>query len=99
MTSFISWNCQCFKNKRHEIRELISNYGPICLAFQETYLKTNDTFTRGSSCFRKDFCHASKATGGITVLVSNNFPHSTISLNTTIQVLAVQIHIHQLIAV
>ena len=82
MTSFLSWNCRGFKNKQHKIQELISDHGPICFAFQEIYLKTNDTVTiRGYSCFKKDVHHASRATGGIAMLVSNNFPHSTISLN------------------
>ena len=100
MTSFISWNCRGFKNKRHEIKELIFYHRPICFAFQETYLKTNDTVTiRDYSSFRKDVHHASRATGGIAILVSNNFPHTNIPLNTNLQALAVQIHIHQLITV
>ena len=100
MTNFISWNCRGFKNKRHEIRELISDHRPLCLALQETYLKIDDTATvRGYRSFRKDFNLASRATGGIAILVSNNFPHNPIPLNTTLQALAVQIHIRQLITV
>ena len=62
MNNFISWNYRGFKNKRHDIRELISDHRPLCLALQETYLKINDTTTvRGYSCFRKDFHLASRA--------------------------------------
>ena len=100
MNNFICWNCRGFKNKRHEIRELISDHGPICLALQETYLKINDTVSvRGYNCFRKDFHHPSRATGGIAILVSNNVPHTSIPLNTNLQALATQIHINQLITV
>ena len=74
MTSFISWNCRGFKNKRHEIQELISDHGLICFAFQETYLKTNDTVTiRGYSCFRKDVHHANWATGELLSLFPITF--------------------------
>ena len=69
MDNFICWNCRGFKNKRHEIRELISDHGPICLALQETYLKINDTVTiRGYSCYRKDFHHPTRATGGVAYM-------------------------------
>ena len=36
------------------------------------------------------------ATGGVALLVSNDFPHNHIPLNTNIQAIAVQIHIRQL---
>ena len=100
MTNFLCWNCRGFNNKRHEIRELISDHGPICLALQETYLKNKYTVTiRNYSIFRKDLHHCSRATGGTAVLVSNKFPHSPVPLNTNVQALAVQIHFRQLITV
>ena len=54
---------------------------------------------RGYSCFRKDFHHTERATGGVALLISNDYPHTPIMLNTNIQAVAVQIHIHQLITV
>ena len=67
---------------------------------QETYLKITDTVKIPDySCFRKDFHHCSRATGGVAILISNNFPHSPIPLNTNLQALAVQVHIRQLITV
>ena len=100
MTNFICWNCRGFKNKHDEIKELISYHRPVCFALQETYFKKNDKVTiHGYNCFRKDFHHSERATGGVALLISNNFPHTPVPLNTNIQALAVQIHIHQLITV
>ena len=98
MTNFISWNCRGFKNKRDEIKDIILDYKPICFAFQETYLKLTDSVTiRDYKCFRKDFHHAVKATGGVSLLISNKFPCTPVSLKTNIQAIAAQIHVHQLI--
>ena len=47
--------------------------------------------------FRKDFSHTGRDRGGIVLLVSNNFLHSPIPLNTNIQAIAISIHIRQLI--
>ena len=100
MANFISWNCRDLKNKRDELKDLISNHRPICFALQETYLKKQDKVTlRGYSCFRKDFHHSDWETGGVALLISNDYPHTPIILNTNIQAVAVQIHIRQLITV
>ena len=100
MTNFISWNCRGLINKRDEIREIISDHRPICFALQETHLKNNDKVTiRGYSIYSKS-CHSSeRATGGVALLVSNNFPHSPIPLNTSFYAIAVQIHIRHIISV
>ena len=95
MTNFICWNCRGFKNKWDEIRDIISDHRPIFFAFQETHLTKYDKVTFcGCSRFKKDY-HS----GGVTLLISNDFPHIHIPLNTNIQTVAVQIHIRQLITV
>ena len=100
MTNLISWNCRGLKNKRDEIRDIISDHRPTIFALQETYLKRTDKVNfYGYNCFRKDFHHSERATGGVALLISNDFPHTPIPLNTNIQALAIQIHIHQLITV
>ena len=100
MANFLSWNCRGFKNKRDEIRDIISDHPPICFAFQETFLWKEDKVTiRGYNSFRKDIDHTGRATGGVVLLVSNDFPHNPIPLNTNIQAVAIRIHIRQLITV
>ena len=100
MTNFISWNCRGCINKWDEIPDLISDHRPICFALQETHLKETDKVKiRGYSTFRKDSHSSTRASGGVALLVSNDFPHDPILLNTNIQAIAVQIHIRQLITI
>ena len=53
----------------------------------------------GYSTFRNYFHSSERATGGIALLISNDFPQKPIPLNTNIQAIAIQIHILQLITV
>ena len=100
MTNFICWNCRGFVNKRDEIKDMIPDFRPICFALQETHLKKNDKASvRGYSSFRKDSSSSTRATGGVALLVSNDFLHIHIPLNTDIQATAVQVHIRQSITV
>ena len=100
MANFLSWNCYGFKNKRDEIRDIISDYQPTCFAFQETFLRNEDkVIVRDYNSFKKDFNHTGRATGGVALLVSNDFPHSPIPLNTNLQAITIRVHIHQLITV
>ena len=97
MTNLIPWNCRGLMNKRDEIWDIISDYQPIIFAHQETYLKRTDKVTfHGYNCFRKDFRHSERATGGIALLNSNDFPYTVISFYINIRALAEQIHIHQI---
>ena len=67
---------------------------------QVLHLTLQDKVTfRGYSCYRKDFHHTERATGGVALLISNDYPNAPIMLNTNIQAVAVQIHILQLITV
>ena len=84
MTNFICWNCHGFKNKQDEKR--ISDHQPIFLELQETHVTKHDkVIFLDYSCFRKDYHSSERGTGGVALLVSNNFPHNQIPLNTNIQ--------------
>ena len=97
MTNFISWNCRGFKNKRDEIKDIISDHHPICFALQETHLTRTDKVTiRSYSTFREDFHSSDTATGGVALLISNDFPHNPIPFNTSFQAIAAQTHINHL---
>ena len=87
-------------NKRDEVRDIITEHQPIRFALKETHLRKNEQVTiRSYSTFRNDFHSSERATGGVALLISNDFPQNPIPLNTNIQVIAIQIHIHQLITV
>ena len=86
MTNFISWNSRGFKNKRDEIKNIISDHRRMCISLQETYLKQDDKLViRSFECFRRDFHHAAKAFGRLALLISNDFPNTQIGLNKNIK--------------
>ena len=79
MTNFLCWNCRDLNNKRHEIRDIISDRRPIGFAFQDTHLTKNDKVTfRGYSTFRNNSSSSERATGDVSLLVSNDFLHNPI---------------------
>ena len=62
-------------NKRHEIKNLISDHQPIWFALQETHFKCTDQVTVcGYISFRKDFHSSERATAGVALFISNYFP-------------------------
>ncbi|GFT03523.1 probable RNA-directed DNA polymerase from transposon X-element [Trichonephila clavipes] len=51
MTSFISWNCRGLRTRLADLKSIISTYQPVCVALQETFLKSTMTMqVRGYNC-------------------------------------------------
>ncbi|GBO00627.1 hypothetical protein AVEN_229258-1 [Araneus ventricosus] len=101
MVCLVSWNCRGFRTRACHIKDLINELNPICIAFQETYLKPADIARIKCDCLgRKDNENKSgRASGGIALLVFHNTPSSVITLNTNLQALAVRVMLSNLITV
>ena len=54
---------------------------------------------RGFNCFRKDCGDDGAVSGGVCIFASNDYPSTLHQLNTTLQAVAVRIHITRLITV
>lgn len=97
MNCLFSWNCHGFRNKLDELKTLIANHSPSCIALQETYLKPHDkSKIRRYGCIRKDNDSGERVSGGVALLISHNCPSTIIHLNTNLQAVAARIHMHQL---
>jgi exonuclease III len=98
--SLLSWNCHGFRQHISDIKDLINLYNPACIALQETFLQENvSAKLRNFTSFRKDYVHGERASGGVALLTSHDYPTHPINLNTDLQAVAVQIHIHSLITI
>ncbi|GBO21672.1 hypothetical protein AVEN_215020-1 [Araneus ventricosus] len=65
----------------------------------ETFLKPNAHLKlRGYNCVRKDN-DTDTSSGGVCLLTSNHFPSTTLNLHTSLQAVAVQVHIKTLVTV
>ncbi|GFV06930.1 hypothetical protein TNCV_2916901 [Trichonephila clavipes] len=100
MTSFISWNCRGLRTRLADLKSIISTYQPACVALQETFLKSTMTMqVRGYNCVRRDVDGDTSPTGGVCLFTSNLFPSNVVTLHTSLQAVAVRIHVHSLVTV
>ncbi|CAL1300058.1 unnamed protein product, partial [Larinioides sclopetarius] len=73
---------------------------PVCVALQETFLKSNFYFKlRGYSCVRKDVDSLTTPSGGVCILTSNLYPSSPFPRRFSVQAVAVQVQIRTLVTV
>ncbi|KAG5873327.1 hypothetical protein JTB14_005307 [Gonioctena quinquepunctata] len=92
MNSIIQWNCNGCIFHNGELKLLLSEIDPICVALQETHFKLNHPYSfRGYNIFRKDINHVIRAKGGVALLIRKDIPHSPLVLNTVLQAVAVRI--------
>ncbi|GFT03178.1 probable RNA-directed DNA polymerase from transposon X-element [Trichonephila clavipes] len=100
MTSFISWNCRGLRTRLDDLKSIISTYQPACVALQETFLKSTMTMqVRGYNCVRRDVDGDTSPTGGVCLFTSNLYPSNVVTLHTSLQAVAVRIHVHSLVTV
>jgi exonuclease III len=99
--SLLQWNCRGLRANFDEFH-LLTTTNPTIVCLQETYIKQTDKFN-----FR-NFDHFScpsppavdgRATGGTSILVKNNIPHSKININTTFQAVAIRVTLHKPITI
>ncbi|GFX36919.1 hypothetical protein TNCV_1174211 [Trichonephila clavipes] len=96
----ISWNCRGLRTRLADLKSIISTYQPACVALQETFLKSTMTMqVRGYNCVRRDVDGDTSPNGGVCLFTSNLFPSNVVTLHTSLQAVAVRIHIHSLVTV
>ncbi|GBM14721.1 hypothetical protein AVEN_130589-1, partial [Araneus ventricosus] len=100
MFTYLSWNCRGIRSKLHDIRTILNNFHPACFCLQETFLASNIPLKlRGYNCVRKDTDTGSHSSGGVCILTSNLYPSTPLTLHTTLQAVAVQVHTRALVTV
>ncbi|GBN08031.1 hypothetical protein AVEN_8247-1 [Araneus ventricosus] len=99
MANFVSWNWRGIKNKFSDLKDIINSHQPSIIALQETYLKPEDTISLKHYNLLHKHGIGNRISGGVALLISNSFPSSPLTLNTSLQAIAVQIHTHSLITV
>uniref|UniRef100_UPI003980AFAE endonuclease/exonuclease/phosphatase family protein n=1 Tax=Salmonella sp. s55004 TaxID=3159675 RepID=UPI003980AFAE len=92
----IQWNCRGIKPNFEEIELLINDFNPTLLCFQETFLKSTDDISFNNFCLKNYICNSNgKASGGVSILVKNSVPHSFITLQTSLQAIAISFTMHK----
>ncbi|GFV81271.1 CCHC-type domain-containing protein [Trichonephila clavipes] len=92
----LSW---VYRSHTDDVKDIIRQYHPVCVALQETFLKScHTTKIRRYGCVRKD-TEGPSVYGGVCIFTSLDVPSSTLPLRTSLQAVAVRIHSTSLITV
>ncbi|KFM64962.1 putative RNA-directed DNA polymerase from transposon X-element, partial [Stegodyphus mimosarum] len=100
MATLVSWNSRGFHRNLTDIKDIINAHHPVSFALQETNLKPEQPAKlRRFSFVRKDNIASERASGGVGLLTSLDYPSNTLSLTTSLQVVAVQINFNVVFSV
>ncbi|GFW64605.1 putative RNA-directed DNA polymerase from transposon X-element [Trichonephila clavipes] len=84
---------------KDDVKDIIRQYHPVCVALQKTFLKScHTTKIRRYGCVRKDM-EGPSVSGGVCIFTSLAVPSSALPLHTSLQAVAVRIHSKSLITV
>ena len=98
--TIIQWNCRGLKANYNEILILTSLYSPSIICLQETFLKTSDNITfKDFEMFNHIHEDCQKASGGTSILIKSNIPHSSLKLNTNLQAVAITATIRKVLTI
>ena len=92
----IQWNCQGLKANINELLLLLTEECTSIICLQETFLKQDDNINiRNYEMFIHTQDSGGRASGGVSVLIRNNIPHSKIDITTNIQAVAIKATLHK----
>lgn len=90
----IQWNCRGCIRSYCDIKMLLKKFNPICLCLQETHFGPEQPYSlKGYEIIRKDFENRAKKCGGVALFMRKGFRYSTLHLSTTIQAVAITVHV------
>lgn len=93
MTSnIIQWNINGFYSKYEELQLIIKDYNPIIICLQETNFnnKSNPTLHH-FNIFTKNRNSHIRSSGGVAILVNNNFPSEEITIHTDLEAIVISV--------
>ena len=96
--SVIQWNCRGLRPNFDELSSLIVKHNPLAVCIQYIFLKDTDDITvRGFNLYHEFQETENRASGGVSILVNEIIPQNIVTLNTTLQAVAVKVTSHKTI--
>lgn len=90
MAFLIHSNCRGLIHNLGDIQDITHNFSPVVFCLQETNLgSANRRFLKGFLVFRKDREHTSRLSGGVAIIIKNGTPVGHVTLNTSLEAVAV----------
>ena len=96
-SAILQWNVAGLVSKWGEARNFFSVLAPIIIALQETWFFPTDPYNfqlHNYTLYCFDQVGGERRHGGVALYISNDFSHSQIAINTTLQAVAWTIHIN-----
>lgn len=91
----IQWNCRGLKANLNELLLLLTQESPTIICLQETFLKQEDNINiKNYQIFSHIHDTGHRASGGVSVLIRNDIPHSKLNIQTNIQAVAIKATLH-----
>ena len=97
MSTLLQWNCRGLISHWAESKMFFLLLTPIVIALQETWLLPTDPYNfslSNYSLYRYDETDGERRHGGAALYVNNDFVHTEITLNTTLQAVACTIRLN-----
>lgn len=97
MARLLQWNCRGLVSKWAENKMFFLLLAPIIIALQETWLLPTDPYTFtlfNYSLYRNDETEGERRHGGVALYINNDYVHSQIPLNTTLQAVACTVRLN-----
>lgn len=92
--SLLQWNCNGLKTHFNDLKILIRNVNPFCIALQETNLLNSENRTlKNFKIYRKDSPNPNHGHHGVLLAVQESVYSEPISINTHLQAVAAKIHL------
>ena len=98
--SILQWNAQGIREKKEEVVEMIDEHKVNVIAVQETKLAEYNVFNLTNyNIIRRDGTFNHTPHGGVALFIHSGTPYNVIDLNTPIQAVAVQVHLHTTVTI
>ena len=95
MHFILQWNCRGLKPNYQDLQSIIRWRSPLLICLQETKLSPSTTCSiKGYGVFRKDVHSSTIAQGGVLVAAHHSLPTRQLTLQSSLQAVAVQVHIN-----
>ncbi|GBN40485.1 putative RNA-directed DNA polymerase from transposon X-element, partial [Araneus ventricosus] len=96
----LQMNCDASGTPPCDLKGFINFFNPVCIGLQESFLSSNNPLKlRGYNSVRKDAATGSNHSGGVCILTSNLYPSTPLTLHTSLEAVAVQVHARSLVTV
>ena len=98
-SGIIQWNCRGIKPNYNEVQILLNKFSPSVLCLQETLLKDNDKLSFKNFSLYNHIVKGDRASGGSSIIIKNNIPHSVVNLNTSLQAVAISATLNKVLTI